>query len=266
MRTSLRTTLLCACMAGALASLLAPAAAQRPRRSVEAQATLPAVDPASIAALTRMGDALRGLRSFEIDARTLVEAVLDNDQKIGIAGTARYRARLPDRLRVNLSAGPHQREIVYDGRTLTVAAPRERYYAEVPAKPTIKATLEDAAQRLGIDMPLADLFAWGTSDGQWNSIRESFRVGEITIGGVPCEHWVFRERHQDWELCIRTVDAPLPIRLAITNRQDPALPRFEAILNWTVNEPFADDVFAYTPGPETTRIEFLTPEMAGVRQ
>lgn len=261
----LRRAALCALAAAALAQPLPAEAQSRRLREAEARLAAPPVDPASIAALTRMGDYLRSLKAFEINAATLVEVVLDNEQKVGIAGTARYRARLPDRLRVDLTAGSHQREIVYDGKTLTVVAPRERYYAQVAARPTIREMLEEAAQRLGVDMPLADLFAWGSSDSQWSAIRESFRVGEAVIGGAPCEHWAFRDRGQDWELCIRTGDQPLPVRIAIVNTRDPARPRFEAILSWTVNPDFADDLFAYAPPDGTTRIEFLTSEMTGAR-
>ncbi|QCI68255.1 DUF2092 domain-containing protein [Phreatobacter stygius] len=266
----LRKAGLCVLAVGALAAgamaVAGPAEAQtRPPRGAEARLITPAVDPASIAALSRMGEYLRSLKAFEINATTLVEVVLDNDQKIGIVGTARYRARLPDRLRVDLAAGSHQREIVYDGKTLMVIAPREHYYAQVDTRPTIKEMLEEAARRLGVDMPLADLFAWGASDAQWNAVRGSFRVGEAIVGGAPCEHWAFRERDQDWELCIRTGDQPLPLRIAIVRTRDPARPRFEAILTWTVNPDLGDGLFAYAPGAGTTRIEFLTSDMTGAR-
>lgn len=265
-RRNLFLRVLFGALAAAALALPSPAEAQSRRlREAETRLVAPPVDPASIAALTRMGDYLRSLKAFDINAATLVEVVLDNEQKVGIAGAARYRARLPDRLRVDISAGSHQREIVYDGKTLTVVAPRDRYYAQVAARPTIREMLEEAAQRLGVDMPLADLFAWGMSDSQWNAIRESFRVGEAVIGGAPCEHWAFRDRGQDWELCIRTGDQPLPVRIAIVNTRDPARPRFEAILTWTVNPDFADDLFAYAPPEGTTRIEFLTSEMTGAR-
>src|SRR5262249_47888826 len=51
----------------------------------------PDLDPASVAALKRMGDHLAALRSFEIVASISFEYVFDNEQKLLIGGTVRHR-------------------------------------------------------------------------------------------------------------------------------------------------------------------------------
>lgn len=217
----------------------------------------PVLDPESISALKRMGLYLVSLKSFEIAATISIEYVLDNNQKILIGGTSRYRVRRPDRLRIDLSTDVVDRVFQYDGKDLVVTAPKEKYYARLVAKPTARETLVWAAQTFGIEVPLADLFDWGTADAPEADIREGFAVGKARVGGVECEHWAFRQADTDWEIWIRTGDAPLPLKLSIINTADPALPRYEAVLSWTERSEFPDDIFTQATVPDAKRIDFL---------
>src|SRR5262245_31651280 len=86
----------------------------------------PPLEPASIAALKRMGAQLLTLGSFEINATISIEYVLDNNQKILVGGSSRYRVRRPDRLRIDLATDVLERVFQYDGKDLVVTAPREK--------------------------------------------------------------------------------------------------------------------------------------------
>jgi hypothetical protein len=120
------------------------------------------LEPESIAALRRMGQYLVSLRSFEIASTLSLEYVLDNGRKILIGGTSRYRVRRPDKLRIDLSTDVLERILQYDGKNLVVTAPKENFFARLEAKSTVRETLAWAAQTFGIEVPLADLFDWGT--------------------------------------------------------------------------------------------------------
>jgi len=262
MRASIfAVTLLLAAAADAIAAPAAVAApdvqqAQAPAGAAPA-GIQPVLDPASVEALKRMGDHLVTLRSFEITASITFEYVLENEQKILIGGTARHRVRRPDRLRVDLATDVLDRVFQYDGRTLTVTAPREGYFARLDAKPSIKETLSWAAQTFGVEMPLADLFDWGTPDAPHANVREGFHAGKARIAGTECDHWAFRGEGHDWEVWIRTGDKPLPLKLSIVNTTDPAQPRYEAILTWSESVDFPDDIFVHAVPAGAKRIEFL---------
>jgi hypothetical protein len=216
----------------------------------------PVLEPESIAALKRMGRHLVTLGSFEIEATLSIEYILDNDQKILVGGTSRYRVRRPDRLRIDLSTDVFERIFQYDGKALVVTAPKEKFFARLDAKPTVRETLAWAAQTFGIEVPLADLFDWGTADVPEGDIREGFSVGKAHVRGIECEHWAFREADADWEIWIRSGDAPLPLKLSIINTADPARPRYEAVLSWTEAE-FPDSIFTDPPVPDAKRIDYL---------
>ncbi|MBS0526821.1 MAG: DUF2092 domain-containing protein [Proteobacteria bacterium] len=207
--------------------------------------------------MKRMGRHLASLESFEIGATLSIEYVLDNNQKILVGGTSRYRVRRPDRLRIDLSTDVLDRVFQYDGKDLVVTAPKEKYFARLAARPTVRETLAWAAQTFGIEVPLADLFDWAAADPPEAEIREGFLVGKSHVGGVECDHWAFREADADWEIWIRTGDAPLPLKLSIINTADSALPRYDAVLSWPETGDFPDAIFIEPPVPDAKRIDFL---------
>jgi hypothetical protein len=223
-----------------------------------------AVDPAAIAALRRMGDHLMSRQSMEILAAFSIEYVLDNNQKVLIGGTSRYRVRRPDRLRIDLTSDVLDRVFQYDGKHFVVTAPGENYFARLEAKPTIRETLIWLAQSFGVEIPLADLFEWGTPEAPVDTIREAFRVGMARIGGVPCDHWAFREEGVDWEVWISHGHTPLPLKLSIVTTTDSERPRYEAVLSWTEAADFPDELFVQSPVPNARRIELL-PVRPGAR-
>ncbi|MDH7799865.1 MULTISPECIES: DUF2092 domain-containing protein [unclassified Beijerinckia] len=249
-------------------SLLAPTeGTAQSRRNRTSSSTIegPRIDPNALAALAKMGGYLRSLSSFELNATTLIEVVLDNGQKIGVPGTARYRVVVPNKLRIDVVSEAQNREFIYDGKTFTFVSPRERYYAQADAPPTIKATLELAAAKYGIELPFADLFLWGTDDAPVRDVFEASKIGELTIDNARCEHWAFRSPGRDWEVCVGIGEKPLPLLLAIVNTADPAMPRFQAMLNWNSAPTLSDDLFTYTPAADAKRIEFLTADVKELR-
>ncbi|MEG9504351.1 MAG: DUF2092 domain-containing protein [Methylorubrum extorquens] len=231
----------------------APPAVQVTPSPPEASGSL---DPKMVEALNRMGGYLAGLTAFELVANTTVEFLLDNGQKIEIAGRARYLARRPDRLRVQLASDIADRDFIYDGKTLTVVAPKETYFAQIDAPPTIKAMLTLAAQNLNIELPLAELFDWGTPDAPLNRVTDSTYVGTARIRDVECQHWALRGPDHDWEIWIQTGEKPLPLKVAIVDRTDPAFLKYESVLSWSTDVNTPDEAFAYKPAEGQKRIVF----------
>lgn len=119
------------------------------------------VQPQAVAALEKMGRYLRGLQNFTVQGDSTFELVTEDGQKLQFPGTVQYKVRAPDRLQLDVRSDRKQRQIFYDGATLTVYGPRNKYYASVDAPPTIVELLSNAADRYGIELPLADLFLWG---------------------------------------------------------------------------------------------------------
>ncbi|OOO19708.1 DUF2092 domain-containing protein [Agrobacterium pusense] len=226
----------------------------------EKRTTEPRIEPESVEALKKMGDHLQSLKVFGLKATTTTDVVLDNDQKLEIGGTATYEVRRPDRLRIDLATDVVHGELVYDGKTLVYASPDQNVYAQVPAPPTIKEALEEAAQKYDLSFPLADLFSWGTPDAPIDLIKEGFFVGHAFVNGRETDHWAFRGADQDAEIWIATEGGPLPLKISLVDREDLTRPRITSVLEWTENATIADDVFAYKPAEGAQKIRFLNEE------
>jgi hypothetical protein len=216
------------------------------------------VDPDAMQALQRMSNFLMGLNSFKLESQTSLDVVTAQGQRLQLDGVTRYRVRRPDSFVIEVVSDLKQRTFYYDGKTFTLVAPKLGYYATAPAPPTIRATLDRIRDRFGISLPLEDLFRW--NDPANRSGREpvtsGYKVGTATIDGVETDQYAFREGKIDWQVWIQQGDQPLPRKLVIVDRTDPANPGYTARLSWTLNPPLTAADFAFTPGPNLKPIQF----------
>lgn len=203
------------------------------------------VEPQALDALSKMGAYLRTLKSFEIKAVTTDERVLDNDQKVQFTGTADYKVRRPNGFQITVGDDRKLRQFYYDGKSITVFAPRMGFYATVPAKGTIRETLQAAYDKFGIELPLEDIFLWGTPDDHHGDLTSGFYVGPANVNGIAADQYAFREEGVDWQIWIAQGDKPVPLKAVITTTDDDTQPQFSAVLTWSTNANFGDDTFAF---------------------
>jgi hypothetical protein len=217
------------------------------------------VDAAALAALDRMGAELRAHQNFDVKSDVTTEDVLGSGQKLQYAGTLETQARRPNGFRISMVSDLKERQIYYDGKAVTVYSPRLGYFASFPAPDTIAKTLAVAKDRYGIELPLADLFAWGTDTSLVARIKSAFLVRDEHVGGQLCDHYAFRNERVDWQIWIAKNGPPLPAKLVITSRDDPSMPQYTAVLHWSFPASIPDSVFAFAPPPAAKKIAFATP-------
>jgi hypothetical protein len=106
--------------------------------SAHAQSTtdVPAVDPAAIKALEGMSTYLRTLKTFEVEALTATDDVLDNGLTDQRTAKTVFVVQMPGKLFAETSSDRQSRSYIYDGKTFTLYARRAGYYATVPAPAT----------------------------------------------------------------------------------------------------------------------------------
>jgi hypothetical protein len=212
--------------------------------------------------LDRMGTALRALSSFEIKSDVTTEDVLEDGQKLQSSSAITYDVRRPDRLYVEIQSPHKQRQFFYDGKNLTVYGPKTGYYATTSAPPTIVDMLKNVEDKFGLEIPMSDLFQWGTSSFPIERIKSGLYVGTDMIDGRTCDHLAFRQDLVDWQLWINVADS-LPCKLAIANTEDEAQPQFTAVYRWTPNSSFTDAQFTFNPPPQAKRIALSQAGPAG---
>ena len=236
-------------------SLTAPGLYAQTPAAGTTQSTANAVDPASIQALKDMGAHLLTLTRFQVSTGLTGERVLADGQKLQHTARAELDVARPNRLRAHISSPRSKREIFYDGKTITLFIPVQKYYSTVEFTDSIGALVIKLEDRYGVEIPLYDLFLWGTPAAPLDKIDSAMNAGQDFIGNDLCNHYAFRQGTFDWQLWITTGDKPLPRKLVITNRADEARPQSVSLIDWNLKPTFKDAVFKFTPPKGSTAVE-----------
>lgn len=227
------------------------AAAQTPE--VETAAPDP-IDPVAIAALDQMAAYLQTLASFRVTADATTEVVLESGQKIQFGGDIDLAVHRPNAFKVVSEADTRTREMYYNDGKFTIFAPRLGYYASFDAPASIGQALDKARTEYGIEVPLADLFTWGTDQTIRARVQEAMVILPETIGDRQCTHYAFRQENVDWQLWLQDGPEPLPCKIVITNKEDPAMPQYSSVLHWDISEPVPAESLAFNPPADAHRI------------
>jgi hypothetical protein len=238
------------CMAALLLSAASlPAYAQEP-----SQASSSNIDPDAMAAMDRMGAALRTHKIFVVNADITNEDVLDDGEKLQYGGSVEIQARRPDRFKISITSDTKNRDFYYDGKSVTLFSPRLGLYAAFAAPPTIAQTVDKASKDFDVEMPLADLFTWGQDKSVAARVTSAFLVRPEHIGGLVCNHYAFRQKRVDWQIWIAQDSTALPCKLVITDKNDPSMPQYMAVLHWSFPDTIADNVFSFAPPANAHKI------------
>jgi hypothetical protein len=227
----------------------APASAAAPAAS--------AVDASSIQALKDMGAFLQSLKRFRVTTEVTGERVLADGQKLQHTATAKMDVQRPNRIRAVMQSARSEREIVYDGKTVTLFTPAQKYYSTVEFTGTIGELIDKLEDGYGVELPLSDLFLFGTPAAPLDNIESAMNAGQDFIDDDLCDHYAFRQGNIDWQIWITTGSKPLPRKVVITNRADEARPQSVSLIDWNLKPTFKDSVFKFTPPKGATRIEIV---------
>ncbi|KFD25764.1 DUF2092 domain-containing protein [Sphingobium yanoikuyae] len=211
------------------------------------------VEPAALAAMDKMSAKLITLPAFALKADVTTEQVLDTGQKLQYGGTVDIRAHRPDAFKISAVSDIQHRDYYFGGGKFTIMAPRLNYYASVPATGSIGQALDKLKTGYGIELPLADLFTWGTDQSLRMRIKSGYLIRPEKIDSRTCTHYAFRQEQVDWQIWIDDSDQ-LPCKLVITDTTDPSMPQYVAVLHWDLQtQPSAADL-AFAPPADAHQI------------
>jgi len=221
------------------------------------QAATSAVDPASLQALKDMGAFLQTLKRFRVSTELTGERVLADGQKLQHTATADMDVERPNKIRALMHSARSERELVYDGKTVTLYTPAQKYYSTVEFTDTIGKLIERLEERYGVEVPLADLFLWGTPAASVDKLESGMNAGQDFVGDDLCDHYAFRQAKADWQIWITAGSRPLPRKVVITSRTDEARPQSVSLIDWNLKPKFTDSVFKFAPPKGASKIEIV---------
>jgi hypothetical protein len=213
------------------------------------------VDPKAVQAIQDMSKYLSSLNSFKLSTEGSLDTVTADGQRIQMDGSTEYAVKRPGFV-IKYTSDKKDRDFYYDGKQFTVFSPNLGYYASVAAPATNREVLDIIYNKYGIRLPLEDLFRWNdTNAKRIENFRAAYALGTTTLDGVKTTHYAFREPDVDWEVWIDQGDKPLPRKLSIVDRTDPARPAFTTRLKWSPNAPVGASDVTFVPGADAMKIQ-----------
>jgi hypothetical protein len=185
-------------------SQIAPSLYAQTAPAGTAQPAANPVDPGAIQALKDMGAYLQTLKRFQVSTELTGERVLADGQKLEHSATADMDVERPNKLRAVMVSARSERQLFYDGKTVTLWTPAQKYYSTVQFADTLAVLVDRLNDKFGVEVPLSDLFLWGTPAAPLDKIESAMNAGQDFIGKDLCDHYAFREGKIDWQIWITT--------------------------------------------------------------
>ena len=244
-----------------LRAVRAPAAAMfvlAAATSAGAFAQSPGIDPRADKLLRASTDFVAKQKQFNVETRSSLEVVLVSGQKIQFDHTARQSIQRPNKMRVERTGDLVDQAFYYDGRSLTLSHPSEKFYATVAAPDTLEAMLDLARTKLDIVAPAGDFIYKDAYGILMDGVTEGFVVGKGVVEGVRCDHLAFRAPHVDWQIWVQEGSQPLPRKIVITTRDVVNAPQFSVVVTkWDLKPAFTAQTFTFTPPGGAKKVEFV---------
>jgi hypothetical protein len=241
-----------------LAALLAmPGVNAQTAAATPARQPASAVDPASVQALKDMGAFLQTLKRFRVSVELTGERVLADGQKLQHIATASLDVDRPNRIRAVMNSARSHRDLFYDGATVTLYTPAQKYYSTVAFSGALAELVNKLEEAYGVEIPLSDLFTWGTPAAPVDRIASAMNAGQDFVDEELCDHYAFRQGQIDWQVWIANGGKPLPRKIVVTYRGDEARPQSISLIDWNLKPTFKDTVFKFTPPKDATKIEIV---------
>ncbi len=208
-------------------------------------------------ALKTMGAYLHSLKSFEIRAEIAYDDVSDGGNLIQRNESVAGAIRKPNRLWVKTSGAGREREIFYDGSTVTVFGARLGFYAQFNAPPTIGETVTAAIEKYDLEIPLSDLFFWGTDESDIDAINSAIKVGPAQIGNRRCDQYAFSQDDVTWQIWITQGETKSPCKLVIVDTSQDARPQYSATIEVIADKSFPEETFVFSAPKTAYKIKIL---------
>lgn len=228
----------------------------RAEDTAPAQAANPEIEQRALEILKEMSDYLAAAKTMTYSVKTMVEAPV-RGQLVHFWTSSEVTLRRPNGLRLSTKSDYKPTDSYYNGKTLTVYAPKDNMYASIEAPATLDELFPFAEEKTGIHTTYSDLLTSNPFAALTDDITSAFSAGQSNIGGVPCDHLAFKGKDTQWEIWVATGKKPLPVLMTITYMKVPDKPRFIVhFANWKLNAPVAKGTFAFNKPAGATKIAF----------
>ena len=217
------------------------------------------ISPKAEAVLESMSKALAGARRFSFRARTSMDETITGGPTVARLGSGTVTVGRPDRLFATKRGEGANRDVWYDGKTVTILDRDRNVYAAVKAPGTVDRMLDFMIDEYDLVVPLADFLYSDPYEVLTEKVRKGEYLGVHTVDGRRCNHLAFHQDLVNWQIWIETGGNSLPRKLVITYLDSPDEPEFTAELyDWNLSPMIREDLFVFRPPAGAKRVDMRT--------
>lgn len=218
-----------------------------------------ATDPEALVQF--MTDYIRSLPQFYICGEISYDKVYKDNNKIQYLAEFDFYVKRPNQFQFNANGDIQNKQVLYDGKTLTVYDANKAVYGVIETSSTIDETLNMAEKEYGIRLPVLDLARSEFGENILKDVTKSAYVGLSNVGGVPCRHVAFAKNELAIQLWIEDGPNPFPRKIVLNSKSNPAMPSWTCVVtDWSLSPKLPDGWTTFVPKDGMKKIEFLKPD------
>jgi len=208
-----------------------------------------------------MTDYIRSLPQFYICGEISYDKVYKENNKIQYSAEFDFYVKRPSQFQFNVNGDLQNKQVLYDGKSVTVYDANKSVYGVIEAYSTIDATLDKAEKEYGIRLPVLDLARSEFGANILTDVTKSAYVGLSNVGGIPCRHVAFAKEGLNIQLWIEDGPTPFPRKIVLTSKSDPAMPSWTCVItDWSLSPKLPDGWTTFVPKAGMKKIDFLKPD------
>lgn len=241
----------------------AKAPAETPKVEPPAPTAAKEAFPDPKAVLLKMCDFLKQQPKFSFKAEVTDDRVYAGGRKLQYGLEMEAFFQRPDKLRINGKGDLENKQLIYDGKTLTLYDKDKQVYGALEMAGDLDAVLDKANKDYGLRVGLAELGANHLKEHVTQGLTNSLNVGLSQVRGVPCYHLAFDKEKAHFQLWISTGEPPLLHKVVVTQKKLPFAPQWTAYLSdWNFSPSYPAGLFTFTPPDGAQKIKFMPVEKA----
>lgn len=214
------------------------------------------IEEAAEQALRDMGDYLKRSEQFTFRVEELFDVGLEIGATAQLQTVVDVAVMRPDRIYARSEGDISNEQLWLDGEHLTLLDVRRGIYAKAKVPPTIDAALDHVAERYGLTFSLADLFYADPYAILVQNVETGLYLGRHSVGERTAHHLLFVQDDIDWQLWIDDGFVPVPLKVVITLKTEPASPRLVFWLTrWNFTPKLPKRLFDFEPPVWASEVE-----------
>lgn len=225
---------------------------------VDAAADAPRIDETAEELMRGACAYLQSKNAFSVHGEATFDEVFRTGRHVQHSRAITYLLKRPDRLRAEVIGDKGRRDFYYDGKAVTITDVDAKVYGTFAAPATIEAMLDDAANRFGVTMPLADLASAAPCAALETGVARGWYLGRHYFAGQQYHHLLLSSSEIDLQVWLPVSGPALFRKLLLTYKNDPGTPRYSLELSdWNFAPSVEEAAFVFAPPAGTRKIGFV---------